>query len=78
MDMCSRSNLEDIQFSMYRIYPSVERLQIHLQNQHQVRFRRQQPIENIFEQNKKTMLTEFFTMNIVRPHDTQAYLGLGT
>ncbi|XP_075658771.1 uncharacterized protein LOC142628592 [Castanea sativa] len=52
-------------FSMYRMYPSVERLQIHLQNQHQVRFRRQQPIENILEQNKKTMLTEFFTMNTI-------------
>ena len=60
-------------FSMYRMYPSVERLQIHLQNQHQVRFRRQQPIENILEQNKKTMLTEFFTMNTIDA-DARQYL----
>lgn len=60
-------------FSMYRMYPSVERLQIHLQNQHQVRFRRQQPIENILEQNKKTLLTEFFTMNTIDA-DARQYL----
>ena len=49
-------------FAMYRMYPSVKRLQIHLPNTHRVRFRRDQMIAEVLDnkQNKKTMLIEFF------------------
>ncbi|KAI5335567.1 hypothetical protein L3X38_025700 [Prunus dulcis] len=47
------------------IYPTVQRLQIHLPNMHQVRFQYDQTIANILidERLNKTMLTEFFTLN---------------
>ncbi|CAL8991776.1 unnamed protein product [Prunus brigantina] len=52
-------------FVINRIYPTVERLQIHLPNMHQVRFQSDQTITNILidERLNKTMLTEFFTLN---------------
>ncbi|XP_021808472.1 uncharacterized protein LOC110752178 [Prunus avium] len=52
-------------FVINRIYPTVERLQIHLPNMHQVRFQSDQTIANILtdERLNKTMLTEFFTLN---------------
>ncbi|CAN6685077.1 unnamed protein product [Malus baccata var. baccata] len=54
-------------FIINRIYPSVERLQIHLPNMHQVQFRADESIINILhdECTRKTMLTEFFTLNHV-------------
>ncbi|CAN6703406.1 unnamed protein product [Malus baccata var. baccata] len=54
-------------FIINRIYPSVERLQIHLPNMHQVQFRADESIINILhdESTRKTMLTEFFTLNHV-------------
>ena len=47
-------------FPMYRMYPVVFRLQIHLSDRQQVRFRPHEPIANVLERSKKTMLTEFF------------------
>ena len=55
-------------FPMYRMYPAVFRLQIHLPDRQQVRFRPHEPIANVLEQSKKTMLTEFFYMNMI-DHD---------
>ncbi|KAB2597059.1 hypothetical protein D8674_036555 [Pyrus ussuriensis x Pyrus communis] len=54
-------------FIINRIYPSVERMQIHLPNIHQVQFRADESITNILhdESTRKTMLTEFFTLNHV-------------
>ncbi|XP_068338961.1 uncharacterized protein [Pyrus communis] len=54
-------------FIINRIYPSVERMQIHLPNMHQVQFRADESITNILhdESTRKTMLTEFFTLNHV-------------
>ena len=47
-------------FSMYRMYPSVEWLQIHLQNQHQVRFRKGNNLLKIFwNKTKKQCLLNF-------------------
>ena len=45
---------------MYRMYPTIFRLQIHLPDRQQVRFRLHEPIANILERSIKTMLTEFF------------------
>ena len=46
-------------FTLYRLYPSVVRLQIHLPNRHQVRYYEHQRIEDVLndEHNAKTMLT---------------------
>ncbi|XP_021848178.2 uncharacterized protein [Spinacia oleracea] len=57
-------------FSMTRIYPAVDRLQVHLPNMHQVRFEANQPISNVLgnPRNSKTMLTEFFKMNSIDPN----------
>ncbi|KAM5554594.1 hypothetical protein ABKV19_022807 [Rosa sericea] len=54
-------------FPMNRIYPSVERLQIHLPNRHQVRYYSHTPIREILEEptNSMTMLTQFFQMNSI-------------
>ncbi|KAB2616072.1 hypothetical protein D8674_022660 [Pyrus ussuriensis x Pyrus communis] len=54
-------------FIINRIYPSVERMQIHLPNMHQVQFRADESITNILhdDSKRKTMLTEFFTLNHV-------------
>ncbi|KAB2600457.1 hypothetical protein D8674_010728 [Pyrus ussuriensis x Pyrus communis] len=54
-------------FIINRIYPSVERMQIHFPNMHQVQFRADESITNILhdESTRKTMLTEFFTLNHV-------------
>ncbi|XP_021832238.1 uncharacterized protein LOC110772138 [Prunus avium] len=57
--------LRIFKFVINRIYPIVERLQIHLPNMHQVRFQSDQIIENTLtdERLNKTMLIEFFTLN---------------
>ena len=47
-------------FPMYQMYPAVFRLQIHLPDRQQVRFRPHEPIANVLERSKKTMLTDFF------------------
>ncbi|KAK8935509.1 hypothetical protein KSP39_PZI013684 [Platanthera zijinensis] len=49
-------------FSMYKTYPSVIRLQIHLPNKHQVHFRTTDSVDNVLanERNSRTMLTEYF------------------
>ncbi|XP_050897527.1 uncharacterized protein LOC127104385 [Lathyrus oleraceus] len=56
-------------FTLYRLYPSVERLQIHLPNRHQVRFYDHQQIVDVLnnERNSKTMLTQFFALNLRDP-----------
>ncbi|XP_050877630.1 uncharacterized protein LOC127081419 [Lathyrus oleraceus] len=56
-------------FTLYRLYPSVERLQIHLSNRHQVRFYDHQQIADVLnnERNSKTMLTQLFTLNLRDP-----------
>ncbi|KAI5442792.1 hypothetical protein KIW84_011714 [Lathyrus oleraceus] len=56
-------------FTLYRLYPSVERLQIHLSNRHQVRFYDHQQIADVLnnERNSKTMLTQFFALNLRDP-----------
>ncbi|KAI5402735.1 hypothetical protein KIW84_050366 [Lathyrus oleraceus] len=57
-------------FTFYRLYPSVERLHIHLPNRHQVRFYDHQQIAYVLnnERNSKTMLTQFFALNLRDPH----------
>ncbi|KAK4596818.1 hypothetical protein RGQ29_014731 [Quercus rubra] len=60
-------------FPMYRMYPVVFRLQIHLSDRQQVRFRPHEPIANVLERSKKTMHTEFFYMNMI-DHDARNYL----
>ncbi|XP_020963370.1 uncharacterized protein LOC107606759 [Arachis ipaensis] len=52
-------------FNLYRMYPSVERLQIHLPNQHQVSFYDHQTIPEILNDDyfSRIMLTEFFALN---------------
>ncbi|XP_025617071.1 uncharacterized protein [Arachis hypogaea] len=59
-------------FNLYRMYPSVERLQIHLPNQHQVSFYDHQTIPEILNDDyfSRTMLTEFFALN--REEDQQS------
>ncbi|KAI5428377.1 hypothetical protein KIW84_033387 [Lathyrus oleraceus] len=56
-------------FTLYRLYPSVERLQIHLPNRHQERFYDHQQIADVLnnECNSKTMLTQFFALNLRDP-----------
>ncbi|KAI5391538.1 hypothetical protein KIW84_076377 [Lathyrus oleraceus] len=60
---------EIFRFTLYRLYPSVERLQIHLPNRHQVRFYDHQQIADVLnnERNSKTMLTQFFALNLRDP-----------
>ncbi|KAI5416511.1 hypothetical protein KIW84_041536 [Lathyrus oleraceus] len=68
--ICSPDALWKIfRFTLYRLYPSVERLQIHLPNRHQVRFYDHQRIEDVLnnERNSKTMLTQFFALNLRDP-----------
>ncbi|XP_058188055.1 uncharacterized protein LOC131304732 isoform X1 [Rhododendron vialii] len=52
-------------FPMTRMYPSVERLQIHLPNKQQVTFYCYQSIPNVLSNERcaRTMLTEFFRTN---------------
>ncbi|KAK7273081.1 hypothetical protein RIF29_14127 [Crotalaria pallida] len=52
-------------FTLYKLYPSVQRLHIHLPNRHQVRFYVHDNVENILNDayNSRTMLTEFFALN---------------
>ncbi|XP_062017408.1 uncharacterized protein LOC133733784 [Rosa rugosa] len=52
-------------FVMNRMYPSVERLQIHLPNRHNVFFNATESVTAILanERSSMTMLTEFFTKN---------------
>ncbi|XP_073152242.1 uncharacterized protein [Henckelia pumila] len=52
-------------FEFSRMYPSVFRLQVHLPNQQSIRFRSDQHVSDVIgdDDNSKTMLTEFFTMN---------------
>ncbi|XP_029150694.1 uncharacterized protein [Arachis hypogaea] len=59
-------------FNLYRMYPSVERLQIHFPNQHQVSFYDHQTIPEILNDDyfSRTMLTEFFALN--REEDQQS------
>ncbi|KAL1352132.1 hypothetical protein AAHE18_06G144900 [Arachis hypogaea] len=59
-------------FNLYPMYPSVERLQIHLPNQHQVSFYDHQTIPEILNDDyfSRTMLTEFFALN--REEDQQS------
>ncbi|XP_050915733.1 uncharacterized protein LOC127130809 [Lathyrus oleraceus] len=56
-------------FTLYRLYPSVERLQIHFQNRHQERFYDHQQIADVLnnERNSNTMLTQFFASNLRDP-----------
>ena len=53
-------------FLMNRIYPSVQRLQIHLPDGHSVLFDPNESVTNILanDRNSKTTLTEFFTKNL--------------
>ena len=55
------------------MYSTVFRLQIHLPDRQQVHFRPNEPIANVLERSKKTMLTEFFYMNMI-DHDAWNYL----
>ncbi|XP_068466667.1 uncharacterized protein [Phaseolus vulgaris] len=62
-------------FTLYRMNPSVERLQIHLPNRHQVCFYKHQNISDVLndDNTSKTMLTEFFSLNFRDPH-SRSYL----
>ncbi|XP_068486703.1 uncharacterized protein [Phaseolus vulgaris] len=57
-------------FTLYRMNPSVERLQIHLPNRHQVCFYKHQNISDVLNDDNvsKTMLTQFFALNFRDPH----------
>ncbi|XP_062028629.1 uncharacterized protein LOC133744551 [Rosa rugosa] len=52
-------------FVTNRIYPTVDRLQIHLPNMQQIRFDANETVEDILadEHAQKSMLIEYFTMN---------------
>ncbi|XP_072060278.1 uncharacterized protein [Arachis hypogaea] len=56
---------EYLNLTFYRMYPSVEMLQIHLPNQHRVSFYDHQIIPEILNDDyfSRTMLTEFFALN---------------
>ncbi|XP_050890653.1 uncharacterized protein LOC127096077 [Lathyrus oleraceus] len=56
-------------FTLYRLYPSIKRLQTHLSNRHQVRFYDHHQIGDVLnnERNSKTMLTQFFALNLRDP-----------
>ncbi|KAF7832310.1 ATP-dependent DNA helicase PIF1 [Senna tora] len=60
---------------MSRIYPIVERLQIHLRNMQMVQFNEDQSVSEIIgdERNTQTQLTEYFIMNRV-DHEARNYL----
>ncbi|XP_024190810.1 uncharacterized protein LOC112194807 isoform X4 [Rosa chinensis] len=62
-------------FAMNRIYPTVERLQIHLPNMQQITFSVDETVENILadEHAQMSMLTEFFTINRM-DEDARTYL----
>ncbi|KAK7260859.1 hypothetical protein RIF29_27158 [Crotalaria pallida] len=62
-------------FTLYKLYPSVQRLHIHLPNRHQVRFYIHDNVENILNDayNSHTMLTEFFALNH-GDHEARRYL----
>jgi hypothetical protein len=57
-------------FNLYKLYPSVERLQIHLPNHQQVRYYNHQQIAAVLndDRNSKTMLTQFFALNQMDPY----------
>ncbi|XP_072087869.1 uncharacterized protein [Arachis hypogaea] len=63
-------------FNLYRMYPSVERLQVHLPNQHQVSFYEHQTISEIVNNDyfSRTMLTEFFALNRADDHQSRHLL----
>ncbi|KAL6218678.1 hypothetical protein ACLB2K_011888 [Fragaria x ananassa] len=52
-------------FALNKVYPTVERLQIHLPNMQQVTFNVERTVEDILDDDrpKMSMLTEFFTLN---------------
>ncbi|KAL6130538.1 hypothetical protein ACLB2K_068917 [Fragaria x ananassa] len=52
-------------FALNKVYPTVERLQIHLPNMQQVTFNAERTVEDILDDDrpKMSMLTEFFTLN---------------
>ncbi|KAL6137900.1 hypothetical protein ACLB2K_063189 [Fragaria x ananassa] len=62
-------------FALNKVYPTVERLQIHLPNMQQVTFNAERTVEDILEDDrpKMSMLTEFFTLN-QSDDDAKAYL----
>ncbi|KAL6124785.1 hypothetical protein ACLB2K_077294 [Fragaria x ananassa] len=63
-------------FVMNRMYPSVERLQIHLPDGHNVYFNANDSVTEVVENesNTMTMLTEFFTKNNTLSEDVPKYL----
>ncbi|KAL6196751.1 hypothetical protein ACLB2K_032365 [Fragaria x ananassa] len=63
-------------FVMNRMYPSVERLHIHLPDGHNVYFNANDSVTEVVENesNTMTMLTEFFTMNNTLSEDVPKYL----
>ncbi|KAL6223330.1 hypothetical protein ACLB2K_006717 [Fragaria x ananassa] len=63
-------------FVMNRMYPSVERLQIHLPDGHNVYFNANDSVTEVVENesNTMTMLTEFFTKNNTLSKDVPKYL----
>ncbi|KAL6225029.1 hypothetical protein ACLB2K_003881 [Fragaria x ananassa] len=63
-------------FVMNRMYPSVERLQIHLPDGHNVYFNANDSVTEVVknESNTMTMLTEFFTKNNTLSEDVPKYL----
>ena len=58
---------------MYQMYPAIFRLQIHLPDRQQVRFRPHEPIANVLKRSKKTILIGFFYMNMI-DHDARNFL----
>ncbi|CAG8468235.1 6415_t:CDS:2 [Cetraspora pellucida] len=56
-------------FNLLNINPAVLRLQIHLPNEHNITYSETSKLNDILnnEENKKTMLTEYFKMNEIDP-----------
>ncbi|KAF7839557.1 DNA helicase PIF1, ATP-dependent [Senna tora] len=70
--MCAPEALRRIyKFPMSRIYPTVERLQIHMPNMQRVQFNEDQSVYDILanERNTRTQLTEYFRMNRAKDFD---------
>ncbi|XP_026428485.1 uncharacterized protein LOC113324378 [Papaver somniferum] len=68
--VCAQDAMRKIfSFPLYKVYPSVVRLQIHLPNQQSVRYYDYQMLDEILsdERNLRTTLTEFFVTNACDP-----------
>jgi hypothetical protein len=50
-------------FDMHDQYPKTTRLEVHLENKHQVTYKNDQLIEDVLQKNQETQLTQYFNLN---------------